>query len=271
MDLRQKAAYREKRFHCGDYLDVYCYTIYQGTAPAGRRGKRGKPTTEARKAQNRHQATERLTRLLNRNFDETGVFLTLTYRENPETLERVQKDVQNFFRRLKRKRDKLGLGALKYLYVIECSSTGRWHIHLVMDGDMDRDAVEKAWGKGYANSRRLQFGPQGLAGLAKYMMKSPKTFRGWSRSKNLIDPEPEVRDSRIRSRRKALALSEGRDEDWAREYPGYRLAEIGRFYQDEENGVYLFARLYREDAGFIKKKGRGKQDEHGQTIQHPRI
>lgn len=252
MNLRKQAAYREKRYRCGDYLDVYCYTVYKSPTPSGRR-RRGQPTTEARRALNRHQAREKLTRRLNRNFDGSGIFLTLTYRENPETVERVKKDVQNFFIRLKRKRRKLGLGGLKYLYVIECSSTGRWHIHLVMDGDMSRDKVEETWGKGYANSRRLQFDKQGLAGLARYMMKSPKTFRAWSGSKNLIDPEPEIRDRKIKSRKRAIALGEGREEDWAREYPGYRLAEVGRFYQDEDKGVYLFARLYRQDAAFLER------------------
>ena len=43
---------------------------------------------------------------------------------------------------------------LKYIYVTEVSSKGRVHHHLLINRGVDRDAIEKAWGNGWANSKR---------------------------------------------------------------------------------------------------------------------
>ena len=39
-----RTVYREKRYYCGEYLDVYIYPTY---AQARSRGKRSKPTSAA--------------------------------------------------------------------------------------------------------------------------------------------------------------------------------------------------------------------------------
>lgn len=54
----------------------------------------------------------------------------------------------------------------------ECSEKGRWHHHIVMDGDIDMDTVEKVWTLGERNEvRRLQKDENGLVGMAKYITK----------------------------------------------------------------------------------------------------
>ena len=71
---------------------------------------------------------------------------------------------------------------------------GRYHHHITVNGGIDRDTLESMWEYGYANSRRLQFTEDGLAGLGNYIVKSPVGGKAWTASKNLVDPEPRTRD-----------------------------------------------------------------------------
>ena len=60
-----RTVYREKRYYCGEYLDVYIYPTY---AQARSRGKRSKPTSAAQKKLNQRHREEKLVRLLHANF-----------------------------------------------------------------------------------------------------------------------------------------------------------------------------------------------------------
>lgn len=52
-----KTVYREKRYYCGEYLDVYIYPTYrQGRS----RGKRSKPTSAAQAKLNQRHREEKL-------------------------------------------------------------------------------------------------------------------------------------------------------------------------------------------------------------------
>ena len=194
-----KTVYREKRYYCGEYLDVYIYPTYrQGRS----RGKRSKPTSAAQAKLNQRHREEKLVRLLHANFTPDDLEIHLTYQQQPESPEEAQRLLRNYIRRVQRARKKQGLPPLKYIAVTEKGSkNGRYHHHVTLSGGMDRDELEKLWGLGYANSRRLQFTESGLAGLGHYIVKSPLYARAWNASKNLIDPEPKTRDGRISGRR----------------------------------------------------------------------
>ena len=138
------------------------------------------------------RAVESLRALLDANFGESDLHLTLTYRGTPPSYEQAKRHVQNFLRAVKRMREKAGLSELKYVYVIEeeggDGEKRRIHVHLVMNGGLDRGAVEGMWGRGYANCDRLQ--PEdgdGLRQLARYLTKCEmeKHRRAWCASKNL--------------------------------------------------------------------------------------
>jgi hypothetical protein len=55
-----KTIYREKRYYCGEYLDVYIFPTYRQSN--GRRS-RSKPTTAAQKKLNQRHREEKLVRL----------------------------------------------------------------------------------------------------------------------------------------------------------------------------------------------------------------
>ena len=156
---------RESVYVCGNYMDADIYPVFQ---KPGRRRSRCKPTSEIQRRLNQKNAEKRLTRLVHTNFTEDDIALHLTYRpgEEPETKEGAQRDLQNYIRRLKRRYTKLGK-EFKYISCTEYGKkTNRIHHHLIISGGLDRDEIEKLWGRGYANSIRLQFGPDGVTGLA---------------------------------------------------------------------------------------------------------
>lgn len=248
----RKTYYRAKEYRCGEYRDVYIYPVFptsQNRTPGKRIRK--KPTRKAQEKLNHRHAAEKLIRVLHTNFTEEDVSLTLTWRENPTSDEEAVKEIQKYLRKIRYRYKKAGI-ELKYVWQVEKSSRGRYHAHMVISGGLDRDSLEKLWGRGYANSKRLQFDRQGLTALAKYMTKSHHdedeeriTYRSYNGSKNLIDPPPEISDSKIRSKKKAKELADMDWNSWHEIWPEYEVTDLQSFYSDEYGSVYIFARLYR--------------------------
>lgn len=253
-----KTIYREKRYYCGEYLDVYIFPTYR---QASGRSRKNKPTSAAQKKLNQRHREEKLVRLLHANFTPDDLEIHLTYTVQPESDEEAKRLVRNYIRRLQRMRQKAGLPPLKYIVVTEKGArNGRYHHHITINGGLDRDEVEAAWGLGYANSRRLQFTENGLAGLGHYIVKNPIGGKAWNASKNLIDPQPKTRDGRISGRKaEELARDTTNREEFEKLYPGYFLADAGAFHNDVCGGQYIAARFYRRDGKFIKPKRAQKQ------------
>ena len=103
-----KTIYREKRYYCGEYLDVYIFPTYRQSN--GRRS-RSKPTTDAQKKLNQRHREEKLVRLLHANFTPDDLEIHLTYSVQPESEEEAARYVRNFIRRIQRMRKKAGLSA----------------------------------------------------------------------------------------------------------------------------------------------------------------
>lgn len=251
---RLKAIYREKRYVCGAYLDVYTYPVVPYAKPTHGKRTKKRPSREVQKKLNQRHARERMARVMHANFDENDLALTLTYRENPESREQAVKKFQRWLRKIRRLYKQSGL-ELKYIWQMERSRKGRYHVHAVISGGVDRDTLEKLWVHGYANTKRLQFDDSGLAALARYITKSHHedgeervTYRSYNGSKNLINPEPEISDTRIRSRKRAAALADMDPDAWAELYPDYQVVDIETFHSDEYGGIYLFARLCHTEA-----------------------
>lgn len=226
--------YREKRIISGKYLEIEIYPI----SPQERKHSRKKKLKESRKEQknlNDKNAKKKLRRLINNNFDNKDLALHLTFDEKhiPKTEEEAKKEEVNFLRRVKRYRKKHGLEELKYISVLEYvegkpgdkRTKKRVHLHMVLSG-MDRDEIEKLWGKGRANADRLQPDESGFEALARYISKDPKGKKRYSRSKNLKEPDISINDFKW-SKRKVEEISrcpEDRDQ-FEKLYPGYTFTD----------------------------------------------
>ena len=241
--------YREKKYYCGEYLEVAIYPVY---TKAKGRGKRCKPTSEIQKRLNQRHAEGKLRRLLHTNFTDADLFATLTFDEVnlPASAEDAQRLLQNFLRRLKRKYTRLGLDA-KYIYVLEYGQKhNRLHIHLVLTGGITRADLEKLWGLGDTKADALRFEKDGLTALAKYLTKGGEsdkrpTWKRWSGSRNLEQPTVTQADGQISHRKMASLCEDGGDENYLETLvDGYEMADFSLdITQDIYGGYYLAATL----------------------------
>ena len=237
---------REQVWICGGYMDADIFPVYQ---KAGKRRGRCKPTSEVQKSLNQRNSSKKATRLAHLNFGPADIALHLTYREPPESPERAQRDLQNFLRRVKRQRAKEGLPPLKYMTVTEVGGNGRAHHHAIMSGGMSRDALEGLWGKGYANSKRLQFGPDGIAGLTKYVTKGRQFYKRWNQSRNLAKPEPVESVLTAREAKEIAADLEGKKRRGCLDarYPGWELTDATCERNAVNGGVYIRLEMRRQE------------------------
>ena len=257
--------YRERRYYCGNYLEIDVYPVF----PSARsRQKKKNPTSQVQQKLNEHNAEAKLIRILNANFTSDDVEIHLTFANDnlPENDEEAARDIQNYFRRVKRLRNKRGLPELKYVCVTEGGSEGkRYHYHVTMSGGLDRDELEKLWGYGYANSRRLQYSENGLEGLARYVTKqfrekkekNETVFRKrWTASKNLVNPPPKDRDGRLSNKKvKEIATREIPDGiEFEKLYPDYSFASCRPFHNDVNGGYYLCVRMYKNTSALDNRK-----------------
>ncbi len=101
---------------------------------------------------------KKLREIINTNF--TGQanekFITLTYRENMQDVERLQRDFQIWIKAVRRK-----FGACDYINVVEPQERGAWHCHVLIkfyeleNNYLDYDELRKLWKYGYNKVKEL--------------------------------------------------------------------------------------------------------------------
>lgn len=277
---------RERRTYCGEtYLTVslFKYTGEQEQGVRKPRKRREKVSTPKQKALNNKNAKRYLMELINTNFTGEDQIIHLTYGpgNQPESKEAAEKQLSSWLRKVRRVRAKRGLPPLKYICVTEggdySERLGRptkIHHHVIVNGGIDRDELELLWNTkpvkldkaakdpeyratlertmiGYANTRRLQPGENGLEALAKYLSKDPKGKKRWTSSQNLEKPVRITRDRHYSNRRYEKACSGGEIYDrewWEKHYKGYTLAGASEIAveaeaPDEINGWRVYAKL----------------------------
>lgn len=248
--------YRVRTVQAGTVLDVDVYPLFGREQEKQARQLLHQVTSEKQQRINLRNARRRIVQLANTNFGEGDIHLTLTY-ENPPGYEQVQKDVRNFVRRLKRLREKRGLQAAKYIYVIEDDEDGvkkRIHTHMLISGGIPREEMEKLWARGYANADRLQLNERGLEAIARYMIKSQRHRKKWCCSRNLKEPKVRVSDCKLSNgkvKRIARGLPNEAKEILRKAYPGYEYVSCEVKYSDMIDGVTIRAQMRR-----IDRKGR---------------
>lgn len=203
-----KSIYATKEIKAGDQLEVEIYPEFtrQQADQIPDAGKR-KKQRQAQKNLNDKNSRKMCERVINENFTDRDIWATFTYTDEymPASMEVAQKNMQNFIRRLNYQRKKKGLENARYVYVTECSEKGRWHHHIVLDGDIDMDTVEAAWHMGKRNEiRRLQRDQDGLVGMARYITKDKgkkgKYRKTWNASKGLRKPQERVNHYKTKQR-----------------------------------------------------------------------
>lgn len=247
-----RRTYKERKYYCGEYMEVDIFPVYTNSK---RRNARKKPTTEIQKHLNRKHSEGKLRRLLHTNFNQSDLFVTLTFNDDtlPATVEDAQRLLQNFLRRVKRVYGKMGLD-VKYIYVLEYGTKhNRLHIHLVMSGGISREALTKLWGLGAVSLELLHFGKDGLAALARYLTKGSEdddrlTWKRWSGSRNLEKPRVSEREGRLSHRKMTdLCLNGGEADYLENQFNGYEMADFApAVYEDIYGGYYLSVMMKKQ-------------------------
>ena len=244
--------YRTRTIKAGTRLEAEVHPIYGRSMEATARREKLNLTKERQAQLNTKRAKRRLVLLMENNFDyEKDVHVTLTYAGSEPDMARCRKDVRNWLNRVKRAREKRGLEEVKYIYSIGHDKDQRIHVHCVMNGGIGRDELERMWGKGYANTIRLQAQGGGLQGMANYLYRQNEKARDrgeragchmWCGSRNLRKPKEHVSDTKISNRKvKRAAMrfgAEGR-EIMERTYPGYSVESWQVMFSDMVDGVYI--------------------------------
>lgn len=245
-----KMGYRTRTTKAGPRLEAEIYPMY-GREKTGRLRAEKKNMTPEKVARLNTERSERwFVLLVDGNFTEEDIHLTLTYKGETPDYQRARMDIRNFLDRVKRLRAKLGLEPLKYAGGIEGGADGsraRIHAHIVMNGGIDRETLEALWAKGYANADRLRPDENGLEAVARYIVKQSRTGKGkykkrWFASRNLKKPKTRVSDTKMTNRKVRKIAGDMLNEARAimeRVYPGYKFTKCAVHGSDVVDGVYI--------------------------------
>lgn len=267
---RKKVIYALKEITAGEQFEIEIYPQFSSmddVPPEGRSIKND--NSKAQRNLNDKNARKYVERLINHNFTDQDIWITLTYDDDhlPQDgdIDAAIKNMQNYIRRINYQRRKRGLPNCKYIYVTEYNPEEeiRWHHHLVMDGSLDLDTVERCWKHGSRNEvRRLEKDENGLSGMANYIVKEKKRIKSekrWNSSQNLMNPDIRV----VHSKRPAAGGSykqigsyvdrmvKERDsiqEQLAKWYPDYKFTDANVYYNDFNCMFYIHARMRKRRA-----------------------
>ena len=237
----------KKTIISGNILEIIRYDTKAAENELISRKMKTASTPESKKRHNEAESKRHLSRLLNTNFSENDIFVTLTYKpeSQPKDTDHAERNLTNFFRRAKRYRENNHLPPLEYIAVTE-NQTGRVHHHIIMS-PQSWDDLKKIWGNGHCKISNLNE-EDGFQGLAVYLTKEEKEpgKRRWRQSTNL--KKPEVRTERIKN-------------DHTKLYPpaGYEVLES-----------FEYTGIYCGNAAYLRAILSGKRDLFtGETIENP--
>lgn len=263
---RKKAIYALKEIRAGEQLEVEIYPQFKSmdeVPPEGRWVK--KDNSKAQRNLNDKNARKYVERLINENFTDSDLWITLTYDDEhlpPDgDVDAAIKNVQRYIRRVNYQRKKRGLENAKYVIVNAYNPDEeiRWHHHIVMDGAMDMDTVEACWKQSSRNEvRRLQTDENGLSGMANYIVEEKnriKSEKRWMSSQGLKNPDIRVVHSKQPEKGKGSYKKIGRyvdkmvkdhntvKEQMTKWFPEYDFTDSGVYYNDFNGMFYIRARM----------------------------
>lgn len=193
-----------KTIKSGPLVEAICYSQAMGHEPPAVRKAKQQEATKARKWQNQKQSAKTLERILATNFQQSDLFVTLTYADEylPADRAGAQADFSKFIRQVRSDMRKLGIEP-KYLVCTESVPEGpgeprRLHHHAVINGgERALEVIRARWRAGQVHAEPLLDGPMDdYAPRAKYLVKERapdvegrrKSIKAWRPSKNLDKP-----------------------------------------------------------------------------------
>ncbi len=169
----------------GRFLEMYTYSkgVYKvyGKNKNGRAGK-GVVIDEEQKEKNRNTAIMRarrtIKRIVNANIGQWGddvsaKFLTLTFRDNVDSLDVANYEFKKFIKRLNYEIYGTKCSYLKYTAVIEFQKRGAVHYHVIFYNlpYTGADVIARVWDNGYIKVNKIDDVDNVGAYICKYLTK----------------------------------------------------------------------------------------------------
>lgn len=233
--------YVKKMIYSGGILEVEKYFT-------GRLGKKIERsineniTPEKIKENNEKFAYRKLTRLLNTNFINGDIHLTLTYKKEI-TEENAKRELSKFIRKLRDKYIKAN-NILKYIVVTEYENK-RLHHHLIINRvENSYTYITTSWTSGIARLTPLYTYPD-FSELASYLIKeTKKTFnkensqfkKRWQSSQNLKQPIVKIK----KMKRQVIK----KDFETIKNY--ILIEDKSNFYYCDTFGTYFYRAVYKK-------------------------
>lgn len=215
---------------------------------------------------NRRRAIKNFIRLINANFDSKDYFVTLEYIPDfaPLTLEQAEKDIVNFFNRVKYRIKKKGGNYKKFKYAytkqVVTYKTGmyagmhNYHFHLFMSGcNLSAEEIKSLWKYGTKGTVEhydpYRFGPEAAA---KYMTRSHAGKKLYNCSRNMDKPIIEETKNALISKSKVEELGRNRCDDaryWESKYPSYDFQRMEKYYNEINGCWYINVVMYKRPKG----------------------
>ncbi|MEA5136456.1 MAG: hypothetical protein VB035_10020 [Candidatus Fimivivens sp.] len=235
------------------------------------RAKKYKPSRKVQQKLNDTNARKKAVLKIHANFGAGDLWFTAgwTNQEMPATADDARKILADkFIRPVNVARKKQGKDNLRYFYVIEETAgdpkkgepENKYHVHVVISGDNDRDWLENMWPGGeYPEAHRIRSKEIGaIVGLSLYIQECPMGRRRWGCSKGLkpYSHKPTESYSKFSAsciHKIAALLQTGEHvkvkDIMEKTYPGYAYdleypAEVRK--NEDFGGLYLFCRMYRK-------------------------
>lgn len=266
---RKKMVYALKEIRAGDQLEIEIYPQFKTMDDVPPEGKiKKKDNSKAQRNLNDKNARKYVERLINENFTDNDLWITLTYDDEhiPQDgdVDAAIRNMQNYIKRINYQRKKRGLGVAKYVIVNAYNPDEeiRWHHHIVMDGEMDMDTVEACWKQSSRNEvRRLQTDENGLSGMAHYIVEEKnriKSEKRWISSKGLVKPDTRVVHSKQPEKGKGtykkirhyvdsmIKNQSSIKEQMLKWFPEYDFTDSGVYYNDFNGLFYIKARMRKK-------------------------
>jgi len=247
--VKSVSHYRKKTIESGLVTEVEVYPTWNTNANS-RRLKKFRVTRASQERLNKRNSVKNLIRLINTNFTDDDIWGTNTYEESklPKTVENAQKDMKNYFRRLKHHAKKHGYPPLKYVYVTEFEEGKIRLNHHYVTNFPDRDLAEKLWkGGSRTQTRRLQADDSGYEGLVRYITKDPKGAKRYVTSQNLVKPIVTINDTKITKKQvNQIIMNELSIASLMQKiYRDHEYIDGEVRYSEIVDGTYIYAKLKR--------------------------
>lgn len=264
---------RNVKYFCGkEYFETDLFEMPDMSARGKRlREKKINLSSPDQVRRNKNKALRTFRQKVRTNFTRNDIYLTLTYslKNRPDCVKSAKNDFKNFIRRLNRRRKKAGLEAVKYMGTLERKGEN-YHFHLVISGDMDRDELERIWGKGLSNASRLRIDDEEIMQkLCQYILKESRNKERYENSyicsRNLENPKVTKNDWAF-SHRKLEELAGLTDcrEVWEATYPGYEFIEATSTF-NSMTGWHITVKMTNRREKDVYRKDEARPSSRGRT------